>query len=165
VGRWGQPDWEFKPVAATAVFAGWYFSRLAAAALVPLLILVISDLGLPAYDSFGVMVIKYVMMLLPVLFGRNLFSRRDGRTSIWRWGLCGLAPATLFYLTTNLAVWAFESDYPQTLAGLVQCYAAGVPFFRAMLAGDLFYLAVLFGCAALAGERLRRTQPAESRLR
>ncbi|MEX2317748.1 MAG: DUF6580 family putative transport protein [Pirellulales bacterium] len=162
-GRWGQPDWEFTPIAAAAVFAGRYFSRVALAALVPLAILVISDLGLPAYDSLPVLFVKYVLMTLPVLFGRLLGDGSRGWGLAWRWGLCGLAPATLFFLTTNLAVWAFESDYPKTLAGLAQCYAAGVPFFRSMLAGDLFYLAVLFGCAALAGERAFRAQPAEQR--
>jgi hypothetical protein len=151
-GRWAQPDWEFTPIAAAAVFAGRYFSRLTIAALVPLAILVVSDLRLPAYDSLPVLLIKYAMMALPVLFGRILADGGRGWGLAWRCGICGLAPATLFFVTTNLAVWYFESDYPQTLSGLAQCYAAGVPFFRAMLAGDLFYLALLFGCGALAGE-------------
>jgi hypothetical protein len=67
-GRWGQPDWEFTPLAAAAVFAGWYFQQAAIAALVPITILAISDLLLPAYDSLGVLVVKYAMMTLPVAF-------------------------------------------------------------------------------------------------
>jgi hypothetical protein len=59
-------------------------------------------------------------------------------------------------------VWAFESDYPKTLAGLYACYLAAVPFFRSMLAGDLFYLAVLFGCAAVAGQRRMAAEPAKT---
>jgi hypothetical protein len=35
--------------------------------------------------------------------------------------------------------------YPKTGSGLVACYAAGLPFFWNTLAGDLFYVAVLFG--------------------
>jgi hypothetical protein len=31
--------------------------------------------------------------------------------AITRWALFGLLPATLFYLVSNFAVWAFQSDY------------------------------------------------------
>lgn len=158
-GRWGQPDWEFTPIAAASVFAGAYFSRAAVAALVPVAILSISDLLLPAYNSLPVLVVKYVVMALPVLFGRLLTRRERNGTSLWRWGVCGLAPASIFFVTTNFAVWAFQSDYPKTFAGLVECYTAAIPFFRAMLAGDLFYLVVLFGCAALAGHRAAAAAP------
>src|SRR4051794_40252688 len=71
-GRWGQPQWCFTPTAATAIFAGVYFSRLAIAALVPLAILVVSDLLLPSYNSIPVMLATYAIMTLPVLFGRTL---------------------------------------------------------------------------------------------
>jgi hypothetical protein len=155
-GRWGQPAWEFTPIAAATIFAGCYFSRLSLAALVPVAILAISDLGLSAYNSAGVMLVKYASMAAPVFFGRLLRNNSHGGKLAWRWGLCGLAPATLFFITTNFAVWVFQSDYPKTLAGLAQCYAAGVLFFRSMLAGDLFYLAVLFSCWALAGESAPR---------
>jgi len=164
VGRWGQPDWEFTPIAAAAVFAGCYFSRVAVAALVPLAILVISDLRLPAYDNVPEPLIKYAAMTLPVLFGRLLIGRHDGWGTAWRIGVCGLAPATLFFLTTNFAVWVFQHQYPRTLAGLAECYVAAAPFFRSMLTGDVFYLAVLFGCWALAGESTARAQRAAERL-
>jgi hypothetical protein len=159
-GRWGQPDWEFTPVAAAAVFAGFYFSRLAVAALVPIAILAISDRLLPAYDNLPVLAVKYGALALPILFGRLLASSAGGWRSLWRWGICGLVPATLFFATTNLAVWTFQSNYPKTLTGLVQCYAAAMPFYRSMLAGDVFYLTLLFGCWALAGEGTFSRQPA-----
>ncbi len=73
-----------------------------------------------------------------------------------RLAICGLVPATLFWLVSNFAVWAFQSDYEKSWAGLVHCYWMAVPFFRWMVAGDVFYLAVLFSCAALAGMPLVR---------
>ena len=48
------------------------FCASAIAALVPIAILAISDLLLPAYDSFGVMIATYAVMIVPVLFGRWL---------------------------------------------------------------------------------------------
>jgi hypothetical protein len=152
-GRWGQPQWCFTPTAAAAVFAGYYFTRLRVAVLVPFAILLVSDLSLPAYNSFGVMIATYAIMILPVWFGRLLRKPASSQQAAWRWVVCGLVPATLFYLVSNFAVWAFQSDYAKTWAGLVQCYWAAVPFYRWMLSGDVFYLALLFGCAALAGVR------------
>jgi hypothetical protein len=150
-GRWGQPQWCFTPTAAVTIFAGWYFSRLAAAMMVPIAILAVSDLLLAAHDNFAVMAITYGVMTLPVWFGRMLRDRRSAGQTAFRVAICGFVPAAVFYLATNFAVWAFQSDYEKNWAGLVACYWAAVPFFRWMMAGDLFYLTVLVGCAALAG--------------
>jgi hypothetical protein len=164
-GRWAQPDWEFTPIAAATIFAGCFFSRLIVAAMVPITILAISDWLLPAYSNLPVLVVKYSMMTSPVLLGRFLAGQGQDWGAAWRWAVCCFAPASLFFVTTNFAVWAFQSDYPKTVAGLGECYAAGVPFFRSMLAGDLVYLAVLFGCAALAGEKSYAAVAAEERLK
>jgi len=34
--------------------------------------------------------------------------------------------------------------YPRALAGLMTCYAAGVPFFRRALEGDLIFTCAMF---------------------
>ena len=159
-GRWGQPAWEFTPTAAVAMFAGLYFSRLAIAILVPVAILAISDLILPAYDSIPVMLITYAALTLPVWFGRLQRGESARSVQMARWAAFSLLPATLFYLATNFAVWAFQSDYEKTLAGLGQCYWAAVPFYRWMIAGDVFYLSVMLGCLALATISTRRAQEA-----
>jgi uncharacterized protein DUF6580 len=148
-GRWGQPQWEFTPTAAAAIFAGFYFSRIAIAVLVPIAILAVSDLILPAHDSIPVMISTYAVMTVPVWFGRLHCGEHPRWLSAIRWVLFGLLPATIFYVVTNFAVWAFQSSYEKTLAGLGECYLAAVPFFRWMLWGDVFYLAVLLGCMAL----------------
>jgi hypothetical protein len=164
-GRWGQPEWCFTPTAAAAVFAGFYFPAVAVAALVPIAILAVSDLLLPAYNSIAVMLATYAVMVVPVWFGRMLRGERCGAPQAVRWLLCGLLPATLFFVVSNFAVWAFQSDYEKSLTGLAQCYAAAVPFFRWMLAGDLFYMAILFACWSLAGLRKPVPQPSPERLR
>ena len=164
-GRWGQPQWCFTPTAAAAIFAGYYFSRLYVAALVPFAILLISDLSLPAYNSYGVMIATYAIMMVPVYFGRLLRQPADALHTALRWIVCGLVPATLFFLVSNFSVWAFQSDYAKSWAGLVHCYWAAVPFYRWMLAGDVFYIAVLFGVAAVAGVRVAAPQTAKVSLR
>lgn len=163
-GRWGQPEWCFTPIAAATIFAGFYFSRAAIAVFVPLAILAIGDTFLlPAHDSVPVAIATYGVMTVSVWLGRFLRERRDGWSMAARWAVCGLVPATLFFLVTNFAVWAFQSDYEKTLAGLVQCYWAAVPFYRWMLAGDIFYLAILLTCWALAGVSIAKVAHARQR--
>jgi hypothetical protein len=163
-GRWGQPVWEFTPIAAATIFAGYHFSRAAVAVLVPVAILAIGDVFLlPAHDSLGVIVATYGAMAVPVWLGRSLRRGSSGSTAL-RWAACGLAPATIFWVVTNFAVWAFQSSYEPSLAGLAQCYWAAVPFYRWMLAGDIFYLAVLAACWACAGAGQRKVQPALERV-
>ncbi|MCA1714808.1 MAG: hypothetical protein LC715_06785, partial [Gammaproteobacteria bacterium] len=67
-----------------------------------------------------------------------------------------LAGSVLFFLVTNFGTWLGSSMYPQTGAGLVAAYAAGIPFFQWTVLGTLFYAALLFGGFAL----IRRQLPA-----
>ncbi|MEX2307328.1 MAG: DUF6580 family putative transport protein [Pirellulales bacterium] len=160
-GRWGQPEWCFTPTAAAAIFAGMYFSRAAIAALVPVAILAIGDVFLlPPHDSIPVIIATYGAMAVPVLLGRWVRRSESRLSAAWRWGVCGFLPATLFFVVTNFAVWAFQSDYDKSLVGLGQCYWAAVPFYRWMLAGDVFYLAVLLACWLLAGASLQKVEHA-----
>jgi hypothetical protein len=159
-GRWGQPQWEVTPTAAAAIFAGLYFSRLSIALLVPVSILVISDLLLPAYNSVPVMIATYAVMTAPVWLGRWMRGEERVGAIAGKAVVCGLLPATAFYFVSNFAVWAFQSDYEKSLAGLAECYWAAVPFYRWMLAGDIFYIAVLGSCLLAARVTLSKTRVA-----
>src|SRR6478735_12517992 len=86
-GRWGQPEWCVTPTAAAAIFAGLYFSRLGIALMVPVTILAISDLLLPAYNSIPVMIATYVVMIAPVWFGRSQRAEQPRWLAASRWAL------------------------------------------------------------------------------
>lgn len=167
LGRWWQPTWHFTPLAAVSAVGAFYFTTWAPALLLPIGILTISNVLLPAYDNGLVQVSVLAMLFVPVALGRAARGR-NGLQRAACWGMCGFVPATLFFLVTNFAVWAFKSDYPATLAGLTQSYAAGLPFYRAMLAGDVFYLGVLASCLAIAARRdggwSHRRLPAPARI-
>ena len=62
-----------------------------------------------------------------------------------------LSTSTLFFVTTNLAVWLFEALYPKNLQGLLACYAAAIPFYQNQLVGDLTWGGSLFLLDFLAG--------------
>lgn len=158
VGRWGQPDWCVTPLAATGLFAGYYFRRAAIAMLVPLLAMLITDTMLAAYQSFGVMLAVYAAMSLSALLGGVL---RRGAGPAWAAKLvaCSVVPATAFFLLSNLAVWAWSPQpyYEKTLVGMATCYAQAAPFYGRMLTGDIAFTALLFGAAAIAGSLNQQT--------
>jgi len=158
-GRLFEPAWCCTPLAAVALFAGYFFANRWAALLVPLSALAISNLWLPAYGHSEVMVVVYAALLLPVALGWAL--RR--KMSIVRLGTFALLPAVAFYLTTNFAVWLVSGIYPPTAAGLLACYIAALPFFRSMLCGDVLYVGVVFGCYALAAGHVGALLPATRR--
>jgi hypothetical protein len=66
-----------------------------------------------------------------------------------------LASSVSFYLVTNLMAWAWLDMYPKNFAGVLMSYAAGIPFFRHALEGDLLFTSVMFATPlvlkALAG--------------
>lgn len=145
----------FAPVAALALFAGYLFANRRGAVLVPLSVMALSDLVIGGYD-LRMMAIVYASLTLPALIGHGLSRRLPMQRG---WSACGstcalvgssLASSLLFFLTTNLAVWAFGSMYEPSAAGLLHCYERALPFFRYTLAGDLFFSAVLFGGYAVA---------------
>ena len=150
VGRWAQPAWNFTPLAAVAMMGGYYFRSLWPALLLPLGVLAVSDLTLLAHNSLAVQLSVYVAISVPWMLGRLLRRQENYRTLLALGG--GVASAVAFFLVTNFAVWASHNYYPHTWAGLVECYAAAVPFFRTMLAGDVFYVGLLFGGLSVAEE-------------
>jgi hypothetical protein len=61
-----------------------------------------------------------------------------------------LAGSVSFFVISNFAVWAAWTDmYPRSLRGLMACYAAGVPFFRRAMEGDLLFTAAMFATPVL----------------
>ncbi len=153
LGRWigAKNDWlgvspNFTPIAAIGLFAGFYFARRSIALLVPLTAMAISNLWLESYGSWLVMATVYGSFMLAPLLGRELRLRPAAVKVV----VAAVLPSLFFFLTTNFAHWLIDSRAPHDLAGLADCYAAAIPFFRWMLEGDLLYSGILFGVYALA---------------
>jgi len=138
--------WNFTPVGAMALFSGAVIRDRRLAFFFPILALFAGDVFIGFHK---LMPVVYASFAISVAIGLWLRNRR----TVARIGTATLLGATQFFLVTNFAVWAFGLSYPRTGAGLLACYAAGVPFFWNTLAGDGIYVALLFGGFALA-ERL-----------
>ncbi len=156
IGRWYAPAWNFTPLAAVTVVGGYYFRQLLPAVLLPIGVLTVSNILLPSYSFWQVHLAVYTAMLLPLVLGRA--SRgAEGWHQAKYFAICGFLPATVFYIFTNFVHWAVTPDYAKSVAGLVNCYVAGLPFYRWMLAGDLFFLGIFVGCLAIARSLARQS--------
>ncbi|MBU4022813.1 hypothetical protein KJ591_00380, partial [Patescibacteria group bacterium] len=129
----------FAPIAAIALFGGVYFSKKIAFIL-PISIMLISDFFI-GYYQLGLMALVYASFVLCILLGFWLKKHKKWQTVLGSSLLAGL----IFFLLTNLAVWAFTPWYVKTIHGLIQCYLMALPFFRMTLLGNLFYVTIFFG--------------------
>lgn len=135
--------WNFVPIGAMALFSGAAIRNRVLAFVFPMLALLAGDF---VVGFHVLMPVVYVSFLISIAIGFWLRERR----SVPRMGGAVLLGAIQFFLITNLAVWMFLGTYPKTLAGLVACYVAGLPFFWNTLAGDALYSTILFGTLYLA---------------
>ncbi len=139
------------PIAAVALFGGAYFATKRTAFLVPLAAMYLSDLALGFffYDFgwfHGLMPFAYASFAATACLGL-LIRRRLTPLTV---GGAALMGSVLFFFVTNFGVWLVGNLYPKTLAGLLSCYLAAIPFFRNTLAGNAVYTLLLFGGFALA---------------
>lgn len=142
----------FTPVAAIALFAGFFFRRRLVALAIPLAIMFVSDAFLGA-TPLGVKITIYAAILIPLLFAPYLRKRLNPV----RIGGSALIAAILFYVVTNFAVWLVY--YPQTLDGFLSCYGLALPFLAKKLIGDLVWSGAIFGSYAVIMQLQSRKAP------
>lgn len=140
--------WNLTPVGAVSLFSGACFDRRRWAFVVPLTAMFISD-SVIGYHSL--MPVIYATFALIVVLGMLLRERRRSPGYV---AGGAVASATIFYIVTNFAMWTISTLYPKTLAGLIACYVAAIPFYGTMLIGDLLYSALLFGAFVWAERRV-----------
>lgn len=145
VGKFG--DWaNFTPVGAIALFAGTYFRNRWTAYAVPLLILFLSDI-LVNYGYFGEVTLFYegivwVYLAFALMVLAGSFIKKVTVLNVF---LAAIASVLIHWLITNFGVWLGGTLYPQTWAGMVDCYVQAIPFERNLLLGNLAYGAILYG--------------------
>ena len=140
--------WNFTPVAAALLYFGARAPRRQL--WVPLLLLAASDVLLDkfvyAFPFQRDQLVSWAWYAAVLLLGTQLREK-----SSWlRIAGAALASSVSFFLLSNFAVWVFGTMYPKTMAGLTTCFAAGVPFFRRGIAGDMLFTAIMFGLPAIS---------------
>ena len=151
----------FVAIGAVALYAGARLPRRWAY-VVPVAAMAAADLVLDAGTGRAILspvrLTVYGSFLATVLLGRigrRRLAERPLRVRFAAWPALAATGSVLFFVASNFAEWLTDPTYPKTLAGLLLCYTAAIPFFPNTLAGDLAGTAVLFGLDA-ASRRLRR---------
>jgi hypothetical protein len=159
------------PVAAITLFAAAYFPSRRWSVLLPLAAMFLSDVVLyatkdVAYRDQALSNMLFVYSTFAVIACLGQWLRQ--RVSIGRVVGTTLAGSAVFFLITNFGAWLSLSQplsatepamYSRTLSGLMNCYIAGIPFFRGTFVGDVVYSAVLFGGFALLQQAAPQLKP------
>ena len=140
----------FAPIAAMALFGGVYL-RPKYSILIPLGALIVSDVAL-GFDSLASRLSVYGAFVLIGLIGL-LIRRHKTITTVIGGTIAG---SIVFYLVTNFVLLYPPVMYSHDLAGQLTSYYNALPFFRATLLGDLFYVGLLFGSYELIAYTARR---------
>ncbi|PSL27652.1 DUF6580 family putative transport protein [Chitinophaga ginsengisoli] len=150
--------WNFNAIGAAALFGGIVLKDKRLAYVVPLLSLFLSDVFLQCFTSIHALDRDYLGQLLFV-YGAFLLITWIGtlikKVNVLTLLLSSIGTGILFFLISNLGTFITTDLYPKTGAGLLACYAAGIPFYKSGdmfssfalngLMGNVFFTAVLFG--------------------
>ncbi len=152
--------YNFAPLGAMSLFGAAYFANKKLAFLLPILAFFVSDLLVNNilyagyYNNFVIISPGYIWtygaMLLIVLAGIFIFKKITFSRVITG----GLAASAIFFIISNLGVWATSPTYPANIQGLIACYSAAIPFFHMTVIGDLVYSGLLFGSYELASRKI-----------
>lgn len=146
--------WNFAPLMAFSLFGGAVVADRRNAFLFPMGVMFLSDLGIWALTGQfefafpASQPLVYACFAVAAGLGVLLQPRRQIVTAL----PMAIVAETVFFLVTNYAVWHFSDGaiYPPTPAGLVSCYAMGLPFFGRSLISTSLYTAALFSPVGLA---------------
>lgn len=140
----------FTPVMALALFGGVYLKK-GQAVFLPVLLMAVTDVFLGIH---GTIFFTWGSVALIAVLG--LWLRKNKNAA----AIAGssLASAIFFFIVTNFGVWLVSGMYPHTWAGLADCYALAIPFFRHTLLSTIVYTFVLFGGYEMAAAQLKKTR-------
>ena len=137
--------WNFTAIGALAIFSGAQFSNRGLAFILPLAAMAISDIVIG--NGFSVLV--YIGFTAMVACGFLVRSK----VTVTNIVLASFISASVFFLITNFAFFYPATLYPHNFSGILTSYAAGLPFFRNMLIGNMVFSAVLFSSFYLLSKR------------
>lgn len=166
---WDNRPLGFAPQIAMALFAGSVIKDKRFSFLVPLFSMLLSDVlyqflyaqGLtPIRGFYEGQWVNYLLFTSITVIGFLINKNNVGSIIVG-----SLAGSVFFFLTSNLFDWIGggldinNQPYPKTMNGLLNCYAAGLPFFRGSVWATLFFNGIFFGCYRIYTRYIVKVQP------
>jgi hypothetical protein len=137
--------WNFTAIGALAIFGGAQFSDKRLAFIIPITAMAVSDV----FIGNGFSLVVYTGFVAMVACG-FLIRNKVNTTNVI---LVSFISASVFFLITNFAFLYPSTRYSHNISGILTSYAAGLPFFRNMLIGNLVFSSILFGAFYLLSKR------------
>lgn len=145
----------FSPMQSMALLGGAYITRKYLAYILPIVLIYVTDFvlnntiyriyypdheGLVFFSDYMLVVLPSILLI--VALGQFFLKRFKTEKLI----LTALAGSVLFFLITNFGAWISPTSiYSKNIAGLLQSYIAGIPFFRASVLSTLLFTLLSFG--------------------
>lgn len=148
----------FAPIASLGIFGGSIINNKKLALIFPLGALFISDLlfqfftTTPGFYGWGQLFVYGAFVLI------TLLATTIKKVNVFSIFFACIWSCALFFLISNFGDWVARDFYPKTWDGLIQCYAAAIPFYKNELFGNMllnslmanvFFCTLLFGTYAL----------------
>ncbi|MEO7769293.1 MAG: DUF6580 family putative transport protein [Ferruginibacter sp.] len=145
----------FAPQIAMALFSGSIIKNKKYSFLLPISSMLVSDMiyevlftyhisPIPGFYSGQLM--NYFLFAAVTVVG--FMIKKENWLHIAAGSVAG---ATFYFIASNFVVWAGGGltlnnlPYARTWDGLMTCFAAGIPFYKASLYSTLFFSGILFG--------------------
>ncbi len=145
----------FAPIAAMALFGGAYYNRKTFAFIIPLAAMFLTDTLIGIYPFAWVVYLSFAVIVALGIFMLKKISIRN-------LVIASLTASVSFFIITNFGVWMLGTLYPKTPAGLMESYAAAIPFFQNSLIGDLLFVGIMFGVYELIQHKVPALQKAKA---
>lgn len=128
----------FTAVGAMALFSGANFKDKRFAFLMPIAVMLITDLFLGFH--FSILPV-YACFAFTVWMGTQISSKQN----VLNVSGSSIISSVVFFLVTNLPFWYLDQHlYPMNLQGTIMSYTMALPFFSNQIIGDLFFNGVMF---------------------
>jgi len=136
----------FTAIGAIALFGGACFIDKRLSFLVPVSIMLISDLIL----GYHIMLSVYISFIIIVFLGFRLARKRTSMKVI----NTAIIASIIFFIITNFSVFLTSTLYPKNIIGLIECYTLAIPFFMNTLVANIFYSLLMFYAFSLVKNRM-----------
>ena len=136
----------FTAIGAIALFGGACFIDKRLSFLVPVSIMLISDLIL----GYHIMLSVYISFIIIVFLGFRLARKRTSMKVI----NTAIIASIIFFIITNFSVFLTSTLYSKNIIGLIECYTLAIPFFMNTLVANIFYSLLMFYAFSLVKNRM-----------
>ena len=139
----------FTALGAIALFGGAFFKEKKLAFIVPITIMILSDLIL----GYKLVLSVYIGFLIMVCIGFYLQINQN-KVRIINAALIG---SLIFFIITNFSVFLTSSLYPKNIIGLIECYTLAIPFFINTLLANIIYSTIMFYGFNVINQKILKT--------